>query len=124
MLGDMFSSRIPIHQVENQLTQLRKQLYDDGVDVIDLAESNPTRVGFDYLPELLKDFSGPPNLEYTPSAFGVTAARTAVAEYLSRNERQVDPKRVVLTATTSEAYSSLFKLMCNPGDRVRVPEPS
>ena len=124
MLGAMFSSRIPIHQAENQLTQLRKQLDDDGVDVIDLAESNPTRVGFDYSPELLKDFSGPQNLEYTPSAFGLTAARTAVAEYLSRNERQVDPKRVVLTATTSEAYSSLFKLLCNPGDRVMVPEPS
>ena len=44
----MFSSRIPIHQAENRLTQLRKQLDDDGVDVIDLAESNPTRVGFDY----------------------------------------------------------------------------
>ncbi len=110
--------------MENQLTQLRKQLDDDGVDVIDLAESNPTRVGFDYLPELLKDFSDPRNLEYTPSAFGLTAARTAVAEYLSCNARQVNPKRVVLTATTSEAYSSLFKLMCNPGDRVLVPEPS
>ncbi len=110
--------------MENQLTQLRKQLEDDGVDVIDLAESNPTRVGFDYSPELLKDFSDPRNLDYTPSAVGLMAARTAVAEYLSRNDRQVDPKRVVLTATTSEAYSSLFKLLCNPGDRVLVPEPS
>ena len=120
----MFSSRIPTHQVENQLTQLRKQLEDDGVDVIDLAESNPTRVGFDYSPELLKYFSDPRNLDYTPSAVGLMAARTAVAEYLSRDDRRVDPERVVLTATTSEAYSSLFKLLCNPGDRVLVPEPS
>ena len=110
--------------MENQLTQLRKQLEDDGVDVIDLAESNPTRVGFDYSPELLKDFSDPRNLDYTPSAVGLMAARTAVAEYLSRDDRRVDPERVVLTATTSEAYSSLFKLLCNPGDRVLVPEPS
>ena len=110
--------------MENQLTQLRKQLEDDGVDVIDLAESNPTRVGFDYSPELLKYFSDPRNLDYTPSAVGLMAARTAVAEYLSRDDRRVDPERVVLTATTSEAYSSLFKLLCNPGDRVLVPEPS
>ncbi len=110
--------------MENQLTQLRKQLEDDGVEIIDLAESNPTRVGFDYSPELLKDFSDPLNLEYTPSAVGLMAARAAVAEYLSCDERRVDPERVVLSATTSEAYSSLFKLLCNPGDRVLVPEPS
>ena len=124
MLRGMFSSRIPAHQLENQLTQLRKQLNAEGTDVIDLTESNPTRVGLDYSPKFLKAFSNPKNLVYTPSPFGLMEARTAVAEYLSRQERQINPDRVVLTATTSEAYSSLFKLLCNPGDRVLVPEPS
>jgi aspartate/methionine/tyrosine aminotransferase len=85
-----------------------------GEAVIDLTESNPTRSGFAY-PEgaILAALSGDGALRYEPAALGLAAAREAVA----RRCRGIDPSRIVLTASTSEAYAWLFKLLADEGTR-------
>ena len=143
----MFSSRIPAGRAVNRLSQAYALLRAQGADVIDLTESNPTRVGLDYPPDLLDALASPAALRYEPSPRGLPEARRAVASWLSRHlhdaasagvtkpdesgesrgpsvPRPVDPDRIALTASTSEAYACLFKLLCEPGDRVLVPQPS
>jgi hypothetical protein len=95
-----------------------------GLDLIDLTESNPTTVGLHYPPDLLAPLADPDGLRYEPRALGLPSARKAVAREPLRHQRTVDPARVVLTASTSEAYALLFKLFCDPGDQVVVPQPS
>ena len=120
----MFSSRIPIGSTENRLAQLRTRLDASGVDVVDLTESNPTRVGLAYPSDLLASLNDQRALVYEPLPLGLTEARVAVAGYLSGKHQALDPNKVVLTASTSEAYSCLFKVLCDPGERVLVPQPS
>ncbi|MEQ1756853.1 MAG: pyridoxal phosphate-dependent aminotransferase [Vicinamibacterales bacterium] len=118
------SSRLP-HSVErNSLTTRLDQLRANGVDIVDLTESNPTRVGIPYPPELLRPLGRSEALRYDPSPLGLASAREAVASDYRRRGADIDPHHLVLTASTSEAYSWLFKLLCNPGERVLVPRPS
>src|SRR5207245_2597755 len=91
---------------------------------IDLAESNPTRVGFAYPADLLAPLADPRGLTYAPHPFGLIEARRAVAADFKRRGIDVSPERIALTASTSEAYSILFKLLADPGDEVLVPRPS
>jgi alanine-synthesizing transaminase len=91
---------------------------------IDLTESNPTRAGLAYPATLLASLSSSAALRYEPRAFGLEAARQAVADDYRRRHLVVPADRIVLTASTSEAYSILFKLLCTPGDGVLVPRPS
>jgi len=91
---------------------------------IDLTESNPTRVGFEYPPEMLVSLASEPGLRYQPAALGLAVAREAVAADYRRRQLSVAADRIVITASTSEAYSLLFKLLCDPGDCVLVPRPS
>jgi len=89
--------------------------------VLDLTESNPTAAGFSYLAEaLLGALSDPRTLHYEPHPAGLADTRAAVAKYYP----DVTPDRVLLTASTSEGYSILFKLLADPGDEVLVPRPS
>ena len=143
----MFSSRVPAGRAVNRLSQAYSLLRARGVDVIDLTESNPTRVGLDYPPDLLDSLASPAALRYEPSPRGLPEARRAVASWLSRHLHDaasagvtkpaesgkprgasepwpVVPDRIALTASTSEAYACLFKLLCDPGDQVLVPQPS
>jgi aspartate/methionine/tyrosine aminotransferase len=93
--------------------------------LLDLTESNPTRAGFSYDTETIRcALASPGALGYEPHPFGLPAAREAVARELTAGGRAVEPSRVVLTASTSEAYAFLFKLLCDPGDEVLVPAPS
>jgi alanine-synthesizing transaminase len=93
--------------------------------VIDLTESNSTRVGLPYAEDdILASIATPGSLRYEPAPFGITRAREAVASDLSAHGPHVDPSRVVLTASTSEAYAFVFKLLADPGDEVLVPVPS
>jgi len=93
-----------------------------GVPILDLTESNPTAAGFAYPSDsILSALWDPRSLRYEPAAAGMPAARGAVSEYYSG---RVSPDRVLLTASTSEAYSFVFKLLANPGDEVLVPRPS
>ena len=95
-----------------------------GARVLDLTESNPTRVGLSYPPEIVRAFEDPRILAYEPAPAGALSAREAVAAYYAARGHEVGPERILLTASTSEAYGYLFKLLCNPGDEVLVPRPS
>jgi hypothetical protein len=120
----VFSSRIPSSLTPNRLTAALKARRASGTAVIDLTESNPTRAGFDYPSDLLAPLADPRGLRYQPSAFGSLDARRAVADDYARQGVSVPPERIVLTASTSDAYSLLFKLLANAGDEVLVPRPS
>lgn len=95
------------------------------VPLLDLTESNPTRAGIEYpVDEIVTALADQRALLYEPDPRGARVAREAVAAYYARRGVEVDPARVVLTASTSEAYTFLFKLLCEPGDAVLVPVPS
>ncbi len=90
--------------------------------ILDLTESNPTAAGFSYPSDaIFSALADPRSLRYEPAASGLPAARSAVAEYYSG---RVTPDRILLTASTSEAYAFVFKLLADPGDQVLVPAPS
>ena len=120
----MFSHRLPPYAEPNALSRAVETLRVEGVPFVDLTESNPTRAEISYPDDLLTSLADPAALRYEPSSFGLASARRAVAEDQRRRGVTVDPAHVVLTASTSEAYSWLFKLLCNPGDGVLVPRPS
>jgi aspartate/methionine/tyrosine aminotransferase len=120
----VFSSRLPHHLEPNALSLATAALETAGVELLDLTETNPTNVGLAYPSDLLACLSNPQASRYQPSAFGLPSAREAVAADYARKGTPVAADRVVLTASTSEAYSLLFKLLCDPGDNVLVPQPS
>ena len=120
----MPSRRLPPHVDLNALTRALATRRAEGRPVTDLTESNPTRAGLSYPPDLLAELASPRALRYDPRPFGLDAAREAVARDYLRRGAEIDPGRVVLTASTSEAYTWLFKLLCDPGDTVLVPRPS
>ncbi|MCX6595270.1 MAG: pyridoxal phosphate-dependent aminotransferase [Acidobacteria bacterium] len=116
----LYSSRLPWHTPANRLALLREQ----HAGYLDLTVSNPTHAGLHYPADLLDALRDPRMLTYEPAAAGLRLAREAVSAYYARRGAQVDPERILLTASTSEAYSYLFKLFCDPGDEVLVPRPS
>jgi len=120
----MFSNRLPPRTDLNALSRAVASLRRDGAVVVDLTESNPTRAGFDYPSGLLRMLGDDRALAYDPQPRGLPSAREAIARDCARRGAAVDPADVVLCASTSEAYSWLFKLLCNPGDAVLVPRPS
>jgi histidinol-phosphate/aromatic aminotransferase/cobyric acid decarboxylase-like protein len=120
----MFSSRFHWDFRPNRLTQTIESRRREGARILDLTESNPTRAGFDYPPEIVKAFDDARMLLYEPAAAGLIEARRAVASYYAARGHDVATERILLTASTSEAYAYLFKLLCNPGDQIAVPRPS
>lgn len=120
----MFSSRVPHDARRNRLTVALDARRAAGLPVIDLTLSNPTRAGFVYPPGLLEPLAQAAALVYDPYPFGLSSAREAVSLEFARRGARVKSDRAVLTASTSEAYSLLFKLLCNPGDIVLAPRPS
>ncbi len=116
-----FSRRVPRVLEPNRLAEARVRLGDIPFD---LSVGNPTVCDLPYPDELLAGLANPDGLHYRPAPFGPLEARAAVARQYQRWGVSVDPGRVVLTASTSEAYSLLFKLLCNPGDAVLTPTPS
>lgn len=120
----MPSSRLPADLSPNAVTQTLAALRARGVEVLDLTESNPTRAGIEYPPRLLDALADPRGLSYEPHPLGLASAREAVARDYARRGLSQDAASIALTASTSEAYSFLFKLLCNPGDEVLVPRPS
>ena len=120
----MFSSRVPPNREPNRLARAADTARATGRALIDLTVANPTTVGIAYPQDLLQPLASPPALVYTPHPFGLPQARAAVAHDYARRRVAADPERIILTASTSEAYSLLFKMLCNPGDAVLVPVPS
>jgi aspartate/methionine/tyrosine aminotransferase len=120
----VFSSRVPDDRQPNALARALARAREAG-DLIDLTMSNPTRAGIRYPEDLLAGLADPASLDYAPSPFGLRAAREAVAREYARRGIAIAAKRIVLTASTSEAYSLLFKLLCEPGgSSVLTPAPS
>ncbi len=118
-----FSQRLPPHADTNAISAAIAAVAADGA-FVDLTESNPTRVGFDYPSGLLAGLGGQAGLTYEPSPLGLPEARAAIAADAGRRGVGVDPAHVVLSASSSESYAWLFKLLCDPGDAVLVPRPS
>ncbi len=119
----MFSSRLPVGLPSNAIAATIAELRSAGTAFLDLTESNPTRVGLVHPPTAILAISDPRGLVYEPESLGLASARAAVAGEHGRSGAPIDPSRIVLTASTSEAYALLFKLLCDAGDDVLVPQP-
>ncbi len=121
----MFSSRLNWSQRPNRLSTLLDEKRRSGKTVLDLTESNPTRAGLAYPEaEILAALADASALRYHPSPRGLDTAREAVAAYYRDRGTQVPAENILLTASTSEAYAYLFKLLANPGDEILAPRPS
>jgi aspartate/methionine/tyrosine aminotransferase len=119
-----FSQRLPPHAERNAISRAVDDLRAGGVAIIDLTASNPTDVGIPYPDGLLAPLADTRGLRYVPHPFGLREAREAVAEDAARRGVSLDPGQVVLSASTSESYAWLFKLLCDPGCAVLTPQPS
>jgi len=123
--GPRFSGRTPADLAPNRLSELVDRLRREGRHLVDLTTSNPTAVGLAYPEvELAEALAAGATAPYAPSPRGLLSARRAVAGVLAARAGAVDPEHIFLTASTSEAYGFLFKLLCEPGDEVLVPRPS
>ncbi len=121
----MFSSRTNWSLRPNRLAELIEQRRRQGLPLLDLTESNPTRCGFSVDTQaLLRALAHPRALTYEPDPHGMLSARQAVATYYSKRGASVEPEQLFLTTSTSEAYSYLFRLLADPGDNIMVPRPS
>ena len=120
----MFSSRFHWDLRPNRLTCLLQEKRRAGARILDLTESNPTRAGLAYPRELVEALADPRALIYDPQPLGSLEAREAICRYYEATGHSVEPGRVLLTASTSEAYAYLFKLLTDPGDEVLAPRPS
>lgn len=120
----MFSDRVPRELTANRLSASVAALGAQGRQIVDLTESNPTRAGFDYPSDLLAPLADARALRYDPRPSGAPDARQAVSADYARQGVAVAPERIVLTASTSDGYAMLFKLLADAGDEVLVPRPS
>jgi alanine-synthesizing transaminase len=133
----MFADRTNWRLARNRLTEAVEAARAAKAKLLDLTVSNPTRVGLQYdAASILAALHSPQALDYDPQAKGLLSAREAVARYYfercGRGDRDVasnvttmvDPERIVLTTSTSEGYSYVFRLLCNAGDELLVPKPS
>jgi hypothetical protein len=120
----VFSTRTRFDLRANRLSQALAARRAAGLPILDLTESNPTQAGLDYPGDLLQPLADAAALRYEPAAMGLAEARSAVAADYRRRGFEVVADRILLTASTSEAYAFLFKLLCDPGEAVLVPRPS
>ncbi|MFI5177580.1 MAG: pyridoxal phosphate-dependent aminotransferase [Vicinamibacterales bacterium] len=120
----MFSSRLPAALGPNALSRAVDALRRSGVALIDLTETNPTTVDLPDTGDDLAPLADDRARRYAPDPRGLAEARDAIAAEYARRGASAPADRLVLTASTSEAYAWLFKLLCDPGDEVAVPQPS
>jgi aspartate/methionine/tyrosine aminotransferase len=123
----MFSDRTNWKLTRNRLTEALEEVRASGARVLDLTLSNPTRAGLVYdEPRILQSLASPQAMDYDPQPKGLPSAREAVAAYYrtAHGIPDFDPERLILTTSTSEGYSFVFRLLCNPGDELLVPKPS
>jgi len=120
----IFSRRTDWELSLNELVASCQQLKENNVPVLDLTASNPTACGFSYPPQILKGLSTKENLNYDPAPRGLLRARKAVVQYYASKGISLSSQQIFLTSSTSEAYSYLFRLLVNPGERIFFPQPS
>jgi aspartate/methionine/tyrosine aminotransferase len=118
-----FSARTRFDLRPNRLAAAVAARRATGAPLIDLTLSNPTRAGLGAAPDPLAELASPAGRVYDPLPLGLAPAREAVARDYEARGSAIDPDRVLLHASTSEAYGFLFKLLCDPGDEVLVPRP-
>jgi len=121
----MFAKRTNWNLAPNRLSQALELQRAAGKPLLDLTASNPTECGFSYDKQAILDtLRNAESLKYEPIARGLQSARLAVSEYYAGHRATLDPDDIFLTTSTSEAYSYVFRLLCDPGDEVLVPSPS
>ena len=118
-----FSRRTEWNTEENELARAHRLRAQAGLPIADLTASNPTRCGFEYDRELLAALTDGRALDYDPQPRGMLRAREAVCAYYAGHGVEIAPEQVVLTTSTSEGYSFLLRLLCDPGDEILVPQP-
>jgi len=120
-----FSARTAWDISESELSRAIAERHQRGLPLLDLTASNPTRCGFVYdEAAILAALGDRASLVYDPDPRGMSRAREAVAGYYTDHGAAVDPTHLFLTTSTSEAYSFLFRLLCDPGDEVLIAQPS
>jgi alanine-synthesizing transaminase len=123
----MYSKRTDWKLTPNRFSQAQAELRAAGTDLLDLSISNPTRAGLQLDQDaILQSLARPDALDYDPQPKGLLSARQAVARYYkdAHGIYDVDPESLILTTSTSEGYSYVYRLLCNPDDEILVPKPS
>jgi aspartate/methionine/tyrosine aminotransferase len=122
----MFSRRTDWKLTHNRFTEAQLEIEKNGRKLLDLTVSNPTRVGVEHDRQILQSLLNPEAMDYDPQPKGLLSAREAVANYYQEQYKGIhfDPESLILTTSTSEGYSYVFRLLCNPEDEVLVPKPS
>ena len=121
----MFASRTNWNLKPNRLSEALARHRATGRKLFDLSAANPTECGFHYdSPAIVRALCNPASLQYHPEPRGLKTARQAVSAYYAARGNQVSPNDLLLTVSTSEAYSYAFRLLCNPGDEILIPTPS
>jgi aspartate/methionine/tyrosine aminotransferase len=120
----VFSQRSAFDRTHNRLERARSAAASAGRELLDLTESNPTRAQLPPARAALQALLHPAAAHYDPDPLGLPSARAALSAWLRERGQAVPPDQIVLTASTSEAYAFVFKLLCDPGDDVLVPAPS
>jgi len=123
----MFSDRTNWKLTRNRLTDALDEVRSSGAPVLDLTISNPTRAGLHYDEEkIIQSLASTQALDYDPQPKGLASARAAVGKYYQSTHgiHNFDPEQLILTTSTSEGYSFVFRLLCNSGDELLVPKPS
>ncbi|MGA8271215.1 MAG: pyridoxal phosphate-dependent aminotransferase [Candidatus Sulfotelmatobacter sp.] len=123
----MFSDRTNWKLTHNRLADALDEARSSGATVLDLTISNPTRAGLHYdEPKILQSLAPAQAMDYDPQPKGLASARAAVGNYYqaAHGIKNFDPEHLILTTSTSEGYSFVFRLLCNPGDELLVPKPS
>ena len=118
-----FSERTNWNTEESLLAGAHRLRAQAGLPIADLTASNPTRCGFRYPPDLLAALTQPQAFDYDPQPRGTLHARQAVCRYYQDHGALVHPDQVILTTSTSEAYSFLFRLLCDPGSEILALQP-
>ena len=118
-----FSRRTRWNMEESGLALAHRLRAQAGLPIADLTASNPTRCGFSYPTDLLQSLARPEAFDYDPQPRGTLHGRRSVCQYYADHGALVEPEQVVLTTSTSEAYSYLFRLLCDPGSEVVVVQP-
>ena len=120
----MFAERTRWNLAANRLSQALAHHRAGGRKLLDLSASNPTECGFQYDQQaILSALCRVEAMHYHPDPLGLKIARDAVSGYYAGWNVPVDPASLVLTTGTSEAYSFVFRLLCNPGDELLIPTP-
>src|SRR5216683_6674593 len=121
----MFAKRTNWNMTPNRLSEALAAHRAAGKPWSDLTVSNPTECGFEYDKAAILDaLRNPEALAYEPNPRGLESARRAVSGYYADREEKVSAEDIFLTTSTSEAYSFVFRTLCNPGEELLIPSPS